>query len=356
MSFQKNRCEGRSAVRGFTLIELLVVIAIIAILIALLLPAVQQAREAARRTQCKNNLKQLGLALHNYLDANSVFPPLCGIGSGTGGKWSAWARILPYIDQSTTYNLANLNLNYSDATTSGTISNWDITKMKMPALVCPSEVNDRMRDGGASQSHYPTTYGVNLGTWRTFTHAATLAQGGTPGDGAFAPNSKFSTRDFTDGTSNTICGSEVKAFTPTATSATKPSESAPVPSSVSEVQGYASSGTGSSNGHSEWVDGKAHETGFTTVFTPNTMVSLTFTNTTTGTSGPFDGDYVSSREGSATSVGLSVFAAVTSRSFHTGIVNSVMMDGSVRSFSNNIDLGVWRALSTRAGGEVVADF
>src|SRR5262245_11921467 len=114
--------------RGFTLIELLVVIAIIAILIALLLPAVQQAREAARRTKCKNNLKQLGLALHNYLDANLVFPPLCGIGPGDGGKWSAWARILPYIDQSTTYNMANLNVNYSNATVwANGISNWDLT-------------------------------------------------------------------------------------------------------------------------------------------------------------------------------------------------------------------------------------
>src|SRR6478609_4657468 len=97
--------------RAFTLIELLVVIAIIAILIALLLPAVQQAREAARRTQCKNNLKQLGLGLHNYLDTFSVLPPMCAIGSGTGGKWSVWARIMPYLEQASIYNLANLNIN-----------------------------------------------------------------------------------------------------------------------------------------------------------------------------------------------------------------------------------------------------
>src|SRR5665213_2211007 len=88
---------------GFTLIELLVVIAIIAILIALLLPAVQQAREAARRTQCKNNLKQIGLALHNYLSTNTVFPPGFCIGASSGGAWSAHARILPFLDQANLY-------------------------------------------------------------------------------------------------------------------------------------------------------------------------------------------------------------------------------------------------------------
>ena len=93
--------------RGFTLIELLVVIAIIAILVALLLPAVQQAREAARRAQCKNNLKQIGLALHNYQGALNVFPPSFCIGNGDGGKWSPMARILPYVDQANLYNLAN---------------------------------------------------------------------------------------------------------------------------------------------------------------------------------------------------------------------------------------------------------
>ena len=87
---------------AFTLIELLVVIAIIAILIALLLPAVQQAREAARRTQCRNNLKQLSLALHNYLDSYSKFPPTFCVGTGDGGEWSFPARILPFLDGANT--------------------------------------------------------------------------------------------------------------------------------------------------------------------------------------------------------------------------------------------------------------
>ena len=335
---------------GFTLIELLVVIAIIAVLIALLLPAVQQAREAARRSQCKNNLKQLGLALHNYLDSHSVFPPLCGIGTGTGGKWSPWARILPYVDGANVFNKANLNLNYSDHTLDADgSSNWDITSLRMAVLMCPSEINDRMRvsttPGG--QNHYPVNYSVNCGSWKTFTHNSTLATGGTPGDGAFAPNSRFSSAAFSDGMSNTICASEVKAYTPGAASNRLGTDTLP---SISDVTGYASTATFSPNGHTEWVDGKVHETGFTATFTPNTVVPIVSGGVT------YDGDYVSCREGSATSVGYPVYAAVTSRSFHTGIVNSLLMDGSVRAISSNVDLGAWRSLSTRSGGEVVSEF
>jgi prepilin-type N-terminal cleavage/methylation domain-containing protein len=335
---------------GFTLIELLVVIAIIAVLIALLLPAVQQAREAARRSQCKNNLKQLGLALHNYLDAHTAFPPLCGIGTGTGGKWSPWARILPFVEGSTIYNKANLNLNYSDHTLNPDgSSNWDITSLRIPVLMCPSEINDRMRlastPGG--QNHYPVNYGVNCGSWKVFTHASTLAAGGTPGDGAFAPNSKFTSAHFTDGMSNTLCAAEIKAYTPGFANTRLGTDSLP---SASDVAGFASGATVSPNGHTEWVDGKVHETGFTTTFTPNTKVLVLSGGVT------YDADYVSAREGSASSVGYPVYAAVTSRSFHVGTINSLLMDGSVRSISENIDLFVWRGLGTRGGGEITSEF
>ncbi len=335
---------------GFTLIELLVVIAIIAVLIALLLPAVQQAREAARRAQCKNNLKQLGLAMHNYLDAHSVFPPLGCVGTGAGGKWSPWARVLPFIDGSSVYNKANLNLSYSDHTLSADgSSNWDVTSLRMAVLMCPSEINDRLRVSSAAggQNHYPVNYAVNCGSWKTFTHASSVAAGGVPGDGSFSINSRFTSASFIDGMSNTICASEVKAYTPGAASSRLGTDALP---SVSDVTGYATTATFTANGHTEWVDGKVHETGFTTTFTPNTNVPIVSGGIT------YNGDYVSCREGSASSVGFPVYAAVTSRSFHTGTVGCLLMDGSVRSMSENIDLNLWRALGTRAGGEVNGEF
>ena len=150
MNFLSRRAgKGRKLWSGFTLIELLVVIAIIAILIALLLPAVQQAREAARRTQCKNNLKQIGIALHNYHDTHSCLPPMkiwangidCPGGpdgwTNTGG-WSWRVMILPFVEQSTMYNQINFVNHHSQAgcpgsTTSwGTITNKPVLRLSMP--------------------------------------------------------------------------------------------------------------------------------------------------------------------------------------------------------------------------------
>lgn len=127
--------------RGFTLIELLVVIAIIAVLIALLLPAVQQAREAARRTQCKNNLKQLGLAIHNYHDAHSVFPP--GALRGWNGSWEtgngfSWgAFVLPYMDQAGLHGLLDFNIGCFEGTNRTVIQSLN----GLPGIICPSDAN-----------------------------------------------------------------------------------------------------------------------------------------------------------------------------------------------------------------------
>src|SRR5690606_7517725 len=192
--------------RGFTLIELLVVIAILAILIALLLPAVQQAREAARRTQCKNNLKQIGLALHNYLDVYSAFPlSMAADGDGTtnptgGGERSVPARLLPYLEGSAAYNADDLSYSHHDAVNIAS----GIPFLRVATYQCPSEVNDRARvDSSGVAVHYPLSYGFNGGTWMVWD-----VQTRRPGDGAFAPNSRFSPRDFIDGTSNTLGFSE----------------------------------------------------------------------------------------------------------------------------------------------------
>ncbi len=322
---------------GFTLIELLVVIAIIAILIALLLPAVQQAREAARRSSCKNNLKQIGLALHNYLDTHSAFPPSYCIGTGTGGQWSIHARILPFIDQANLYKVASLNQAYAVGSSPATD--------RVPIYLCPSDPFDQGRtDTSGALIHYPTSYGYNGGTWNVFNNS-TLAGG----DGSFFPNSKTKLRDFTDGSSNTLCFAEVKAFT--AYNRDGESGTSTIPSTAAGVETLISGGGDDkeNSGHTEWVDGRIHQTGFTTTLTPNTNIAIP------GASGAVNaGDYNSCREGASCT--SPTYAAVTARSYHTGIVHVLLMDGSVRSVSENINLGIWRALGTRSGNEVPKEF
>lgn len=333
--------------QGFTLIELLVVIAIIAVLIALLLPAVQQAREAARRTQCKNNLKQLGLALQNYHDTFTIFPPTLGVGPGAGGEWSMHARLLPYADQGNAYNAIDFNLNYTQ--TSAAFP-FGIKAIRIPYLICPSDPNDRLRtNSSGNPDYYPHTYGANVGTW--FVYDPTTGQ---HGDGSFGPNSKTGARDFTDGMSNTLAFSEVKAWTPYARNSSSPlGANLPAPSTVTDVCGYVSgvSQNQKDTGHTEWADGRAHHVGFTTTLGPNTDVLCT-----NGAYGVQDVDFTSQREDNPDGTPNRTYAVVTSRSYHIGIVNSLLMDGSVRSISDNINGGVWRGLGTRAGGEVLGEF
>lgn len=329
---------------GFTLIELLVVIAIIAILIALLLPAVQQAREAARRTQCKNHLKQLGLAIHNYIDANRYLPPGASVNlqmssGASNGSWGVHGRILPYLEQGTLYQNVDLTIG------------WDFQQaihgIKVPVYSCPSDPgSDRARDPGSGKvTLYPTTYGFNYGTWFVFDPST-----GRGGDGLFFPNASLSFRDAVDGSSNTLLASEVKAWTPYQRNG-GPSQMT-VPASVAEAEAVvASGGQFKDTGHTEWPDGRVHHTGVTTTLTPNTKVR--FSN---GGVDYEEMDYNSWQEGLDGSAGSPSYAMITSRSYHTGIVNTLLFDGSSRSVSENIDLSIWRALGTRSGGEVIGEF
>ena len=178
--FQANKLHSHPATtqRGFTLVELLVVIAIIGVLVALLLPAVQAAREAARRISCANNIRQLALAMHNYESANQKFPPSLFIGKNQY-RWSALARILPYVEASTIGDRINFAEDYNKIGISGTvyasksdaISNEALLKSaRVPALICPSEIRDEQRvdDATGNPRDYLTNYGVNYGVWMVY--------------------------------------------------------------------------------------------------------------------------------------------------------------------------------------------
>ncbi len=336
----------KSAIRrpGFTLIELLVVIAIIAILIALLLPAVQQAREAARRTHCKNNMKQLGLALHNYLSTHSVFPPATIVhGSRISQPWSAQSMLLPYLEGGNEYSKIDFSLGYHDGVNKAAFPPNGIAAVRVSVLLCPSDVNDRARlNSSGVGEHYPLSYALSVGQYMIF-NPVTQQSGGA----AFAANGRISDRDFLDGMSNTMGLSEVKAFTPRIHDAVLP---ASPPNLPSDVAGMVSSGAWSaSSGHTEWVCGRAIHNGFTTTFTPNREVPWLAADGIT-----YDIDVTSSREGrSATEV---TYGVITSRSYHVGLVNTLLMDGSCRSISENIDLNTWRNLGTRADGQILGEF
>jgi prepilin-type N-terminal cleavage/methylation domain-containing protein/prepilin-type processing-associated H-X9-DG protein len=320
---------------GFTLIELLVVIAIIAILIGLLLPAVQKVREAAARSKCSNNLKQIGLALHNYEGTFGSFPPggVYPVAATSADSYSALARILPYIEQDNVYKLVDLN--------ASAISQPTVVAQRIPIYLCPSEINDRARQ--STPVRYPLNYGANFGSWFVFDPNT-----GRGGDGAIPLNTNVRTGDIADGLSSTIGFAEVKAYGAYNLGAAALPPGTPTPNTPADV--LALGGTLKTDiTHTGWTEGQGFQTGLTFVLTPNTSVPVTSNGIT------YDVDFVSNRDGSsATKLSYDV---LTSRSYHSGgVVNVLLMDGSVRSVTPSIALATWRALGTRAGGEIVGDY
>ncbi|MBS0265018.1 MAG: DUF1559 domain-containing protein [Planctomycetes bacterium] len=334
--------------RGFTLIELLVVIAIIAVLVALLLPAVQQAREAARRSQCRNNLKQLGLAIFNYESALGRLPPTAVVAGrpNNGLETSylgAFGRILPYLEQGNIYNQINSSSDYGD------LNNLPASAHTIPVFLCPSEPNS---DPGLNATYGligGNNYGFCMGDW--FVWCGVNATGPQTRS-AFGVNLGRRWADFTDGTSQTLLMSEVKNYTPYIRDCgalkniqdpnnVPPSDADP----LTVAPEYASAGcTFLLNAHSQWAEVAVHHIGFTTAWPPNKK-----TPGGPGLAYP-DVDLNSQRE----RIGGPTFAAITSRSNHPGGVHSLMGDGSVRFVSSSINGAIWRSLGTVNGREAIS--
>ena len=326
--------HSRARSRGFTLIELLVVIAIIAILIALLLPAVQQAREAARRTQCKNNLKQIGLAMHNYHDTFDVLPyghrgETDGI-TVTHGRDCWFQRLLPYVEQAPLYNIYEADkagwIFYTPQSIHGKV---------VPMFSCPSDpTNPGFGACGITtgfQGNYVVCSGTGVGTTIDApTGIITVTdRDNSYGDagGLFGYQTRRGLRDCVDGTSNTLLASE------------------------GIIRGNPSTGFwGELGGY--WGGAPHGSYSFSTAETPNTSVADRV-YTCKATTYPGVKNFAPCESGSTAGLpGRYNFA----RSYHTGGVQVVMVDGAVRFVSDNIDRQTWMKLGRRSDGLTLGEF
>jgi len=334
---------------AFTLIELLVVIAIIAVLIALLLPAVQQAREAARRTQCKNNLKQIGLAMHNYHDSYNMFPiSICWAPAGTGrdhqGTFSDKVFLLPYLDRAPEYNQTDFNNYPWDS--SGWYGNANIVSQskRLPVFNCPSqpwEVN-----GGAANFTYAINVGEQINGKYNGAHNGVACTLGDDSFGGSSPNRGYdpsvSIASIVDGTSNTAAYSEFVidgGGTPN-----RYQEHTWAPPANDDITARANcravAALSGRNGNGNVSRGSSWAWAFQGVgaFYTHTMAP---------------NDQPCHQFGGSDWVGASAHSA---NSYHTGGVHVLMCDGAVKFVSENVNHMTWVAVGTRNGGEIANDY
>jgi len=351
--------------KGFTLIELLVVIAIIAVLVALLLPAVQQAREAARRSQCRNNLKQWGIALHNYHETYQVFTPrkggsaTCGTARNDGNcnRKSGFVGLLPFVDLATLYE----SIQRGDPGLTPPVAEggpapwygWNGWNQQAAVFECPS---DPFPNPVRGKSNYAFCIGDTIVNNRDATNVS----------GIFAFRTSVKERDITDGASNTIAMSERvgASFGQNGKSGANIREGvlmnvggittnpgACIASAAAITNGDRYTNTANVKGFfgALWPDGQPERVGFTTVLAPNSPSCINDANVNAD--------------------GASNLLAANSE--HTGGVHTLFADGAVRFISNSIDTGnlgvvstvgsaspygVWGALGTKSGGESVGEF
>lgn len=315
---------------AFTLIELLVVIAIIAILVSLLLPAVQAARESARRTQCKNNLKQIGLALHNYESTHGTFPPgfistVTGPWSGVGNDpipeigpgWSVFAMILPQLEQTALHSQIDFNLPITHPV------NQLARSTNVTAFRCPSDT------WTSPVTVWPPTMGINdlgansyvgclggadpSGNGPTGSYLARYEE--QPFNGMFHRNVAVRIRDITDGTSNTIgMGERASMFSPSGWAGVVPEGQTVFSQRIADQRGQA-----------------VGETVRPAITMTTVHVRSGGPNSPTGSPGGFWGP-------------------------HPGGAHFMLMDGSTRAITSNVDIRIFRALAGRNEGEVIGEF
>jgi len=351
----------RSSRSGFTLIELLVVIAIIAVLIALLLPAVQAAREAARRSQCVNNLKQMGLAANNYLASYQTYPlrnatntlgnSANAIAPSSWGNFSGQAMMLPFMEQTAIYNACNFNLNPIPNFTPGSQMNSTVINAKIAAFFCPSDGQTITTGSGIRLNNYHGSMGTTTDPWF-----------GGGASGIFSHTIACSVAEVSDGTSNTIMWSEallgnsnprvnkrtgVGNINNTAAAyALNPVAgpgmlSANVQTALSSCNGKWTTAAGttadtSSNRGQYWGIGSPGYTYFNTVITPNSS------------------QYPWSSCRADTNSGSDYAAFINANSNHSGGVNACFADGSVHFLKDSINPTTYWALGTKAGGETIS--
>lgn len=319
---------------AFTLVELLVVIAIIGILVSMLLPAIQAVREAARRSACSNNLRQIGIASHNYHSAFDFFP------AGTISKpypttpntpwnfyrWSGLATVSPFMENNAAYDRLDLDVPLYSVTFSVSPENVEGAKILAPAFLCPSDSGERVH-----ASFGPTNYCFSTGTG---------AGGGTPfdTDGISYVNSQTSITDIFDGSSNTVAISESilgsnasdnrdpqTAYRFTFATPLTPASANSAPSwNFSDGRGFS------------WVNGEYRTTLFNHYFTPNSKQH----------------DIIAAKLSGGPDTIYTPFGWRAARSRHPGGVNVMRADGSTSFTNDSIELALWQALATREGGEI----